>query len=412
MNILYLTQWFDPEPFFKGSNYVKKIRERDEVDSIQIITGFPNYPGGKLYDGYKIKLWQNDLINNVSVIRSALYPSHSNSPIGRIINYLSFVLSSIFTALFNTHKFDIIYVYHPPITIGLTALVLKMIFKKPYVYEIQDLWPDTLKSTGMINNRFLLNIMRGITSLIYKNADSIIVISPGFKDVLIKRGINSDKISVIYNCCDEKNIYPLESDEELSIKLNLKNTFNIMFAGNMGKAQALDSVLDAAKIVSKELKDIKFVFIGGGVNVDKLKTKSVELNLTNTIFLNAVPTNEIGKYFSIADVMLVHLKKDPLFKITIPGKTQAYLAAAKPIIMCVEGNAAELIVRAKAGLTCTPEDATGLANTIVEMYNMPRNKILQIGLNGERFYNGELALDVGLKKLMKVFCSTLNNEYI
>ena len=283
-----------------------------------------------------------------------------------------------------------------------------MIFKTPYVYEIQDLWPDTLKSTGMLNSRFLLNIVRGITSIIYKYADSIIVISPGFKDALIKLGVNQDKISVIYNCCDEKNIYPLKSDEELSARLNLKSTFNIMFAGNMGKAQALDSVLDAANIISKKNTDIKFIFIGGGVDVDLLKTRSNELNLTNSVFLNAVPINKIGDYFSIADVMLVHLKNDPLFKITIPGKTQAYLAAAKPIIMCVDGDAAELVIRAKAGLVCPPGDTISLVSAIVEMYNMQKNNLIQMGRNGRRFYDNELALDVGLDKLVKVLSNSLN----
>ena len=173
MKILYLTQWFDPEPFFKGINYVKKMKKKGH--HVEVLTGFPNYPTGKLYDGYKIKLWKKEKINGISVIRTALFPSHSRSKIGRIINYFSFAMSSTLFGLIKIkNNFDLIYVYHPPITVGLTALIMKFIWRIPYIYEIQDIWPETLRATGMVQNNFTINFIGKLCELVYQGADKLI----------------------------------------------------------------------------------------------------------------------------------------------------------------------------------------------------------------------------------------------
>ena len=186
-------------------------------------------------------------------------------------------------------------------------------------------------------------------------------------------------------------------------ELKLANKFNIFFAGNMGKAQALVSVLDAALLVSKELPDVRIIFIGDGVESNYLKQYARDLNLENIIFMDAVGLDKIGEILSLADILLVHLKIDPLFEITIPGKTQACMALGKPIIMGVKGDAANLLTEAKAGIICKPEDASSISNAIKSAYKMPREKLLRMGKNGNNFYNNRLSLDIGLKKLNKIF---------
>ena len=369
-----------------------------------VLTGFPNYPFGKLYDGYKIRLWQKEKIDGISLIRTALFPSHSRSKIGRIINYLSFAFTSSLVALLKLkNDFDLIYVYHPPITVGLTALILKFFWKVPYIYEVQDIWPDTLKSTGMITNDFIINIIGKFSDLVYRSADRLIVISPGFKKRLIKRGIDSSKINLIYNCCDESNILSQKKNYDLLNELKFSNKFNVVFAGNIGRAQSLESVLGAASLLYKNFPNIQIVFIGDGIELDYIKNHSKKLNLSNILFLDPVPMNEIGEILILANVLLVHLKKDPLFEITIPGKTQTYMALGKPIILGVEGDAANLLNQAKAGIVCEPQNPESISNAIKTAYNMSPDELIKLGNNGREFYNNELCLNVSLKKLNNIF---------
>ncbi len=358
LRILFLTQWFTPEPFFKGVEYVRRLRNFGH--EVYVLTGFPNYPGGKLYEGYKIRPFQKDRIEGISVLRTALYPSHDNSSVGRIANY------------FSAH---------------------------------------TLKATGMVNNPHILKLTAKWCRFIYRFADKIIVISPGFKTKLVSRNLDPDKIEVIYNCCDERNIYPRERDESLTNRLGLSEKFNIMFTGNMGLAQALDSVLDAAVLLIKHYPKIQFVFIGGGIDTDRLKRRVKGMRLTNTRFLGGVSPSEIGEILMLADVMLVHLKNDPLFEITIPGKIQAYMAAGKPIIVAVKGNAADLVQRARAGISCIPEDPQSIAEAVKKMYSMPQEILEELGKNGLKFYNEKLSLRVGLSKLNDVFESVTGKTH-
>ena len=401
MKILFISQWFDPEPFFKGINYVKRLNRRGH--DVHVLTGFPNYPNGIIYDGYKVRLWQHELIEKISVLRTYLYPSHDNSSVKRAINYLSFAFSATIFGIIKLKKPDLVYVYHPPITVGITALILKRIWKVPYVYEIQDIWPDTLRATGMVNNKYLMRIIDRLCTIIYKNADRLTVISPGFKDKLISMGINQEKIDVIYNPCDETSSYPRKGNQQLAKKLKLNGKFNIMFTGNMGKAQALESVLKSAELVQNNYPEIQFVFIGGGIDENYLRNCAKELNLDNTLFLERVPLSKIGDIIALADIALVHLKRDPLFKITIPGKTQTYMASSKPIIIGVEGDAANLVIKANAGVTCIPEDHKSICDAALKLYNLPKEELIKMGKNGRKYYESELSLDVLFQKLDEVF---------
>jgi len=406
MRILFLTQWFTPEPFFKGLEYVKKLSHLGHV--VFVLTAYPNYPNGKIYEGYKIRPFEEEEIEGIPILRTAIYPSHNTSPWLRILNYLSFALSATLFGLFKIPKIDIVYAYHPPATISLPGLVLKFFRRIPCVYEIQDLWPDTLRATGIIKSHFLLKLCDLWCRFIYRFVDKIIVISPGFKEKLIARNVCPDKIEVIYNCCDEKNIYSRPRNKCLSDELKLTGKFNIMFAGNMGRAQSLSSVLDAASLISKEYPQIQFVFIGGGVDVSLLKQYAKDRSLRNTLFLPGVSSYDIGDVLALADAMIVHLKDDPLFTITIPGKIQAYMAAGKPIILGVRGDAADLMNMSKAGILCKPEDPRDIARAVKEIYKMSPDMLDRMGKNAMQFYKNEFSADVGLKKLDAVFTSAIS----
>jgi colanic acid biosynthesis glycosyl transferase WcaI len=403
-----LTQWFDPEPTFKGLAFAKMlVRLGHEVE---VLTGFPNYPGGKLYNGYKVRMLQRENHDGISVLRVPLYPSHDGSALKRIANYVSFAFSAAFLGTLLVKPADVMYVYHPPATVGFAASIISMIRRIPFVYDIQDLWPDTLAATGMLNNGVALSIIAKFCSHIYRVSANIVVLSPGFQKQLIARGVPANKIEVIYNWCDEGQIRNSSVDKEVAQELGLSERFNIIFAGTMGKAQGLDAVLDAAALIAGKYSEIQFVFVGGGIEVDRLKKRAKDESLINVKFLPRRPVSEISSVLKLADVLLVHLKDDPLCSITIPSKIQAYMATGRPILIAVRGDAADLVKKANAGMPCTPEDSEDIAATVEKFYIMPRNQREELGENGRKFYEGELSLRLGVGKYEDIFFSIARKQ--
>lgn len=401
VKVLLLTQWFDPEPTFKGIVFARElVRQGFEVE---VLTGFPNYPGGKVYPGYKIKWLQREIIDGVHITRVPLYPSHSASALGRIFNYLSFAFSTLIYGLFKAQKPDVIYAYHPPLTTGLTALLLRFFRRAPLVYDIQDMWPDTLRATGMITNQGVLNIVSKACDWVYRHSDQLVVLSPGFKQLLIERGVSAHKIEIIYNWCDEQSLATPSGD--LPPQFPAHAAFKILFAGNMGKAQALPAVLDAAASLQQDKANICFVFVGGGLEVEALKQYARDHSLNNVTFLPSVPMAEIGNLLHAADALLVHLKQDPLFQITIPSKTQAYMAVGKPILMAVDGDAANLVKEAKCGIIARSEDAISIANAALNLSQLSSSERALLSNNCRQFYNEQLSLHAGTAKFACLFNS-------
>lgn len=403
--VLLFTQWFDPEPTFKGLVFARElVRQGFEVE---VLTGFPNYPGGKVYPSYKIKWLQRETIDGVAITRVPLYPSHDTSALGRVFNYLSFSFSALLYGLFKAKKPDVIYAYHPPLTAGITAVLLRFFRRVPVVYDIQDMWPDTLRATGMIANSRMLNMIGGVCNWVYRHTDQLVVLSPGFKQLLIERGVSEHKIEIIYNWCDEQSLAVPTGN--LPAQFPTPEKFNILFAGNMGKAQALTAVLDAAAILQQREPNVCFVFVGGGLEVETLKQYAQQNALGNVLFLPPVPMAEIGNLLNAADALLVHLKKDPLFKITIPSKTQAYMAVGKPILMGVDGDAANLVKLAQCGTVAQSEDATSIADAALTLYQMLPDERKNLSNNSQRFYKDELSLKTGVKKFAHLF-NTLSSS--
>lgn len=403
MRILLITEWFQPEPFLKGLPFAKELAKLGH--EVQVLTGFPNYPGGKLYDGYRVKFFQKEIIDGITVLRMPLYPSHDSSGIRRFLTYMSFALSAAIIGTWSIKRPDVVYVYLSPITTCIPACIIRLFRRTRLVYDIQDLWPDAMAASGMFKNKLGLWFADKCCRMFYRAAAKIVVLSPGYKRELVSRGVPDDKIDVIYNWCSDAEIaHPeVKTDTSPSRQLGLEGRFNVIFAGTMGKAQALDAVLDAAAIVQKKCPQVQFVFIGGGIEVDNLKKKSQVLNLANVLFLPRKPFNEIGSILQMADVLLVHLKDEPLFRITIPSKTQAYMAVGKPILMGVKGDAADLIKHACAGVACEPENPQSIAEAVIKFQSISKTELEEIGANARKFYNQELSLKIGTQRFIKIF---------
>src|SRR5262245_1611591 len=404
MRILYATQWFEPEPILKGIHFAKLLHAHGH--DVRVVTGFPNYPGGRLYPGYRLKLFRRDVMDDIPIDRVPLYPSHSSSVLGRILNYVSFALALTVYGLVTQRRPDVMYVYHPPVTVGLAAAIIAAVRRIPLVYTIHDMWPGTLAASGMVSNSFALRIVDRLCHWVYSRADRIVVVSPGFKRMLCGQGVPESKIEVIYNWANEAEVGP-GGDSDLAA-FALEGRFNVIFAGNMGPAQGLETVLRAAKIVENAAPRVQFILVGGGIEVERLRARAVAIAAQSVRIMPRMPRSEVGNLLAAADVLLVHLKDEPLFRVTIPAKTQFYLAMGKPILMGVSGDAADLVEKSGAGIVVKPEDAQALANAVLKLAQLPPRELAAMGVRGRIFYEKELNSDRGTLATLVVLDSAIS----
>jgi colanic acid biosynthesis glycosyl transferase WcaI len=402
MRISILSQWYLPEPADLLHELACDLQELGH--DIQIITGFPNYPSGRLYPGYHLRPWMRERIDGVDLLRLPLYPDHSRSGFKRAANYLSFALSTSVAGPFLARRPDVIFVYHPPLTVGLPAWVLSRFWRVPFVYQVQDMWPETLQATGMLSNGRVLRGIDRLARFVYRKAAAVCVISPGFKVTLVEKGVPTDKIFVVSNWVDRKVYYPANVDMSMAEELGLAGKFIVMFAGNMGEAQRLQTVIDAAGKLSS-LKEVEFVLVGDGIALGELNEETRRRGLKNVRFLGRYPAEAMPGLYALADVLLVHLKNDPLFEITIPHKIFSYMASGKPILAAVQGDAANVITSAGAGITCPPEDAEALACAVHELYEMPAPEREAMARSGLRAAQEEYSREVLVSQIASLLSS-------
>src|SRR5262245_61267392 len=398
MRILYATQWFEPEPILKGIYFAKLMRAQGHY--VCVVTGFPNYPGGTFYPGYRLKLFRRDIMDDIPIDRVPLYPSHSRSAVGRIINYVSFAASMAIYLLFTRKRPDVLYAYHPPLTVGLAAGLIAAVRRIPLVYDIQDMWPDTLAASGMLVNRSILRFVGMLCRWVYHRADRIVVQSPGFRRALIERGVPAEKVELIYNWTNEMQTKPARGSDLSAF--GLTGRFNIVYAGTIGPTQALDTILRAAKLIERTEPRVQFVLVGGGIEAARLRALAAEIDARSVRIMPRMPQAEIGNLLAAADVLLVHLKDEPLFRMTVPSKTQLYLAMGKPILIGARGDAAELVMKAGAGVAVEPQDASALASAVLDLAGRPAQELAEMGARGRTFYESELSAAVGVRRTLAI----------
>lgn len=253
----------------------------------------------------------------------------------------------------------------------------------------------------MVSNTKVLNVVAFACRWVYRRIDHIVVLSPGFKRLLVERGVASSKIDVIYNWADEAALTAARGS--LHQAFPGPEQFRVLFAGNMGKAQALDTILDAARMLQEQGSRVCWVLLGSGVEAARLKQKAQDMQLRNVVFLPPVPMAEVGRYLNAADALLVHLRRDPLFEITIPSKTQAYMAVGKPVLMAVGGDAADLVRNSGAGVIAESENAVALADAAERLATMSPTELAVMDNRAQSYYREHLALPVGVRKFGTIF---------
>ncbi len=399
MRILYLTQWFQPEPAFKGADFASALAAAGH--HVEVATAFPNYPGGKLYPGYKIRPYTRDSLAGVTVHRLAVYPSHDGSSLGRIANYLSFFLSALIFGLLRGGRYDVVYVYHPPLTPGIAAALFSRVHRIPMIIEIQDLWPDSVASSGMANKR-VVGLLNRLCAFVYRRAHRIIPQSQGMRNLLEQRDVPATKMSVIRNWAT----YVAEADSATAlppaIADALSGRFSIVYGGNIGQAQALDYLIRAAVLAHKSCPELALHLFGDGIDRDRLAALALELNADCVTFHGSVSREAIDRIFDAADVLALHLAEDPLYDVTIPSKVQHYLACGKPIIAGVSGEAADILRASGAAYVVAPQDIDGLAAAMIGLARTPAHERATIGAKGRACYVSEFAFDAAVDRTLAI----------
>lgn len=401
MKVLILSFFYQPEPNdIKAHALGRELVARGH--DVTAITTFPNYPTGEIYKGYTQKWRQWEDKDGVKLARIPLYADHSRSSIKRALSYLSFLTSASVLGPFLGGKPDVMWIYQPPLTTGMAGWWISKLRRAPFVYEIQDMWPETLTSTGMINNKRALSLLAAIARQMYRSSAAITVISPGFKQNLITKGVSPEKVHVIPNWAEEEIYEPLPRDPEIGEKYGLSGKFNIIFGGNMGPAQALHLAIEAAEAL-QDLPDLQFVMIGDGLELPSLQESVQERGLKNVIFLGRQPSEKMPQFFAWGDGLLVQLKDDPLFAITIPSKTLAYLATGRPIVCAVPGDGADVVREAGAGVVCLPGDASALEKAIRELYTMSASEREMLGKAAREAYETHYRRDIAIDRYEALF---------
>lgn len=399
VRILYLSQWFEPEPNnSKTEGFLRKLQS--EGHELTVCTGFPNYPGGKLYPGYRVRPFMRETLMGLEVHRVPLYPSHGSSSFGRILNYLSFCFSAIIYGLVRGGKFDLVYVYHPPITAGLAAALFGWARRVPFVIEIQDLWPDSVAASEMTGTTTLAKAIGAVCRFVYRRASHVIVQCPGMKERLLERGVPERKVSVVYNWTDEDAI---AQPEPIAITaLDERAGRTIVYAGNLGRAQTVSTIVHAAKLAQDRAPDLKVLIVGDGVEEQPLRQLAEELGADNVVFHDRVSRAQVASIYPRAAALIVSLTRQDLFSYVIPTKTQAYMAAGRPLLMAVNGDAARLVEEARAGRSVPPEDAAAMADAMVDFATMPPEEIDTMGRRGEAYYQQHLSFAKGFAETLRI----------
>lgn len=395
MRILIVSQYFWPEGFRINEVARSLVEKGIEVD---VLTGKPNYPSGRLFDGYKVWDVQHQNWNGINAYRIPLLVRGSGG-VRLALNYFSFVISGLLIApwLFRKKKYDVIFIYGTsPILQAIPALFLGWLKKLPTVLWVQDLWPESLTATGYVRNGAIVAAVRSVVRWIYRKTSVLLVQSRAFE--MPVQALAAQTPIVYYpNSVDDSFAVPVS--EAAPAVDGMGQGFTVMFAGNIGKAQGVDVIVGAAEVLRSH-SDIHFVVLGDGSSRPEMLRAAAEQGLSNLHLPGRFPVETMPAFMQSASALLVTLTDQPIFAVTVPNKVQAYMAAGRPIIACLNGEGARIVTEAKAGLAVPAENAAALAEAILQLYELSESEREEMGANGRRYYQEHFNHDVLVDQLI------------
>ncbi len=403
MHVLIVTQYYWPESF-RINDVAEELVARGH--QVTVLTGMPNYPQGVRYQGYGIFKPRTESHHDVSIRRVPVIARGNKGRKGLLFNYLSFVVSATVMGSWRCRgKYDALLVYAPsPITQALPAIALKLFKRIPLILNVQDLWPQSVQAVGALKSARLQRWLVGLVRFIYARCDWILVPSRAFTANVIEYGANPEHIEYWPNLADDALVSECPANKKNSknnadftgqavqvsavqqIIPSLPVGFKVMFAGNIGEAQDFPTILAAAEQL-KDSETIQFVIVGDGSKRAWAESQVIERGLSGTVhFMGQFPYQQMPQWYAQADILLVTLKSEPIFALTVPSKVQSYLSSAKPIVAALDGEGASVIVAAQSGKVGPAGDASALANNIYSLYSLSHDSRHQLGVNGRQYF--------------------------
>lgn len=404
VHILLISQYFWPESFIIN-DLVRQLTEKGH--KVTVATAKPNYPNGTVFDGYKAWGIQRErFAESVDVIRLPLWPRRRGGSWNLILNYLSFVAAGLFLLpwLLRGRKFDSIMVFAmSPITQVIPAIPLKLLKRAHLAVWIQDLWPESLAATGFVRNSLALRMVGWMVRGIYACCDTLLLQSPAFFDP-VARYASRSKLVYYPNSIALRPENTIEPEIPSQLIEVLRENFCVVFAGNIGIAQSIETVVETAELL-RQHSNLKFVLVGSGSRLEWVKERKNQLGLDNLVLAGRFPMEAMPQIFEHSSALLVSLKDEEIFSYTIPSKVQAYLAAAKPIIASLRGEGARVIEEAGAGKACEPESARSLADAVLSLMSLSPREREEMGSAGRRYFNEHFNMDRQAERLVEIMVS-------
>ncbi len=396
--ILFVCQYFYPE-VFRGNDVAFHLAK--EGHEVHVVTGIPNYPGGKFFEGYGVWKKHHEVIKGVKVTRLPIVPRGTNNKIMLMLNYFSYMAVACVWMLSHAigHKYDRVFVQQlSPVMMSLPGVLYKKLRRVPLYIWVLDLWPESLTAAGDINNKWVLRFFAWFVKMEYKNSDKILTSSRSFRESILEYGDYADKI-VYYPQWADGTDSAVPTDFKLP---EIPAGFRLMFAGAVGDAHGFECTMQAA-LLTKEYKVIKWVIVGDGRRLDWVREFVKEHGLEEIVStFGRYPAETMPLFFEQADAMLVTLNDDPLFKLYAPAKISSYMASAKPIIAVLNGEGGEVIKDAECGWHLPAGDAEGFAKLAIELSQTDKAVLQEKGWNGRRYYDEHFTKDKCLRKLDEI----------
>ncbi|MGV3468686.1 glycosyltransferase family 4 protein [Limnobacter sp.] len=373
MHILFLTDNFPPEVNAPASRTFEHCVEWVKAGHrVTVITGAPNFPRGKVFGGYRNRIWQRETMAGIHVIRVWTYIAANEGFAKRTLDYLSFMVASFLSSLF-VRRVDVIVGTSPQFFTVCAAYASSLFKRVPWVFELRDIWPESIRVVGAIKQNQALDLLEKVELFLYHKANAIVSVTHAFRTSLIRRGVSGDKIQVVTNGVDVSRFTPRNKDDELLQLHGLQGKFVAGYIGTHGLAHALDTVLDAAKALktTADGNRFRFILLGDGANKAALQKRARVEGLDNIIFVDSVSKDQVVRYWSVLDASIIHLKKDELFTTVIPSKLFECMGMAIPVLHGVEGESARIVESEDVGLLFEPENPEGLVNCLRRLADDP-----------------------------------------
>ena len=369
MHILFLSDNFPPEVNAPASRTHEHCRQWvASGEQVTVITCAPNFPKGRVFDGYRNRLWQQETFDGIRVIRVWSFITANEGFGKRILDYTSYMLSAFLASLF-VRRVDVVVATSPQFFTAVAGWAVGALKRVPFVFELRDLWPESIKAVGAMKESAAIRLLERLELFLYRRATRIVSVTQSFRETLIARGIDGDKIDVVTNGVDIGRFSPRPKDAALEHQLGFSGCFVAGYVGTHGMAHALETLLEAARILAATPggESVRLMLLGDGARKAALKEQAVAMGLHNVVFVDTVPKDEVARYWSLLDVAVIHLRRSDLFTTVIPSKLFECMGMGIPVLHGVEGESAGIVRREDVGIAFEPENAQALADALLLM---------------------------------------------